>query len=71
MSPFSEPSQPDPPSPCVGVCKMNPRTSLCEGCFRSLDEIAGWSSYSPARKQTVLDAIDARCERMLNGKPLA
>ena len=31
------------PSPCTSVCRMNSATGLCEGCFRTLDEIVAWS----------------------------
>ena len=31
------------PSPCTSVCRMNGATGLCEGCFRTLDEIVAWS----------------------------
>ena len=31
------------PSPCVSVCRMSADGSLCEGCFRSIAEIRGWS----------------------------
>ena len=31
------------PSPCTSVCRMSGDTGLCEGCFRSLDEIVAWS----------------------------
>ncbi|HYE41063.1 MAG TPA: DUF1289 domain-containing protein [Ramlibacter sp.] len=30
------------PSPCISVCRMDPDTDLCQGCFRTLDEIAAW-----------------------------
>jgi uncharacterized protein len=33
-------------SPCVNVCKMDARTGWCEGCLRTLDEIAVWSALS-------------------------
>ena len=46
---------------------MNDRTALCEGCFRTIDEIAGWLEYSPKQKRTVLRKIDERCERLLDG----
>ncbi|MDZ4099986.1 MAG: DUF1289 domain-containing protein, partial [Methylophilaceae bacterium] len=29
-------------SPCIGVCAMNEQTNLCEGCFRSIEEIRDW-----------------------------
>lgn len=31
------------PSPCTSICRMNSDTGLCEGCFRTLDEIVAWS----------------------------
>ena len=31
------------PSPCVSVCLMDPSSDFCNGCFRTLDEIAAWS----------------------------
>lgn len=33
----------DVPSPCTSVCRMSGDTGLCEGCFRTLDEIVAWS----------------------------
>ncbi|MEX8497937.1 MAG: DUF1289 domain-containing protein [Leptothrix ochracea] len=39
-------------SPCVNVCRMDGVTGWCEGCLRTLDEIAAWSSLDePARRQ--------------------
>ena len=29
-------------SPCVNVCRMSDASGYCEGCRRSLDEIARW-----------------------------
>ncbi|POZ61543.1 DUF1289 domain-containing protein [Chromobacterium alticapitis] len=42
-----------PPSPCIGVCRLDDSGQVCVGCRRTLDEIAGWSSYSPVRKEAV------------------
>jgi uncharacterized protein len=50
----------DPPSPCIDVCRMDPRTGLCEGCLRTLDEIAAWSALSPEQKRAVLAQLPAR-----------
>jgi len=33
----------DVASPCINVCRMSQETALCEGCLRTLDEIAAWS----------------------------
>jgi len=47
-------------SPCIDVCKMNPQTQLCEGCFRTLDEIAAWSALSDGGKNAVLAQLPSR-----------
>ncbi len=48
------------PSPCIDVCKMNPQTQLCEGCFRTLDEIAAWSALSDRERSVVLAQLPSR-----------
>jgi uncharacterized protein len=48
------------PSPCISLCKMNPQTGLCEGCFRTIDEIATWSTASEERKRQVWVEIKRR-----------
>lgn len=60
-------SSDDPSSPCVGVCAINARTQLCDGCFRTLDEIAAWWDYSPKQKQGVLAQTEARLARIMDG----
>lgn len=57
----------DPPSPCVGVCVINPQTQLCDGCLRSLDEIAAWWDYSPTQKHAVLVELEDRLARIMDG----
>jgi predicted Fe-S protein YdhL (DUF1289 family) len=47
-------------SPCINVCRMNPDTGLCEGCLRTLDEVAAWSAMSADEKRAVLARISAR-----------
>jgi predicted Fe-S protein YdhL (DUF1289 family) len=48
------------PSPCINVCRMDPATGWCEGCLRTIDEIAGWSSFDDATKRSVWDTIETR-----------
>jgi predicted Fe-S protein YdhL (DUF1289 family) len=50
----------DVPSPCINVCRMDARTGFCEGCFRTLDEIACWSGYSREEKLAVRARLEAR-----------
>jgi predicted Fe-S protein YdhL (DUF1289 family) len=41
-------------SPCIGVCTIAPATSLCRGCWRSIDEIGGWRAMSASQRAAVL-----------------
>ncbi|NMG30275.1 DUF1289 domain-containing protein [Aromatoleum evansii] len=47
-------------SPCINLCRMSATTGLCEGCFRSLDEIARWSRSDDSDKQRILELIARR-----------
>jgi uncharacterized protein len=47
-------------SPCIGVCVIDEASGLCEGCLRTLDEIAIWGSSSAAQRREVLARIDGR-----------
>lgn len=44
-------------SPCVSICRM--KDGLCEGCGRTLDEIAEWSLASDDRRREILARIAA------------
>jgi uncharacterized protein len=48
------------PSPCVDICRLDPVRGLCEGCLRTMDEIAGWRRMGDAEKRAVLDRLPAR-----------
>lgn len=48
------------PSPCTSVCRIDARTGWCEGCARTLAEIAAWSTLSNDEKRIVWDALAAR-----------
>ncbi len=39
------------PSPCISVCRMSESTGLCEGCLRTIDEIAAWSLLDDAQRR--------------------
>jgi hypothetical protein len=52
----------DVPSPCINVCTIDPDTGWCQGCYRTLDEIAGWPEFSAEEKRAVLARLPARCE---------
>jgi uncharacterized protein len=47
-------------SPCISVCRMDGASKLCEGCLRTIDEIASWGGMSEQEKLMVCDAIEHR-----------
>ena len=56
------PAQPVP-SPCVSVCRMDVASGLCEGCLRTLDEIAAWGGLPESDKRAVWARIEQRATR--------
>jgi uncharacterized protein len=48
------------PSPCISVCRMDERSGWCEGCLRTIDEIAAWSTLSDGAKRSVWKQLGAR-----------
>ena len=48
------------PSPCQSVCIMHPATGWCEGCLRTLDEIAAWSRMDNPAKLAVWSQLPQR-----------
>jgi uncharacterized protein len=52
----------DVPSPCISVCRMDAASELCEGCLRTLDEIAEWSALGDEDKKQVWTRIARRIE---------
>ena len=53
-------SDPGVKSPCINVCCMHAGTGWCEGCLRTIDEIAAWGALDDALKREVLALIPAR-----------
>lgn len=47
-------------SPCTSVCRIDPASGYCEGCFRSIPEITDWSRADDARKREILAEVARR-----------
>ena len=48
------------PSPCNSVCRMEVATGWCEGCLRTLDEIAAWGMQDDQARRAVWQRIAQR-----------
>ena len=51
---------PDYSSPCNRICTLEPVTDLCMGCFRTLDEISGWTRFTNAQREAIRAALPQR-----------
>ena len=49
-------------SPCISVCMINADDERCYGCFRTLDEIAAWSTMTADERREIMSQLDARRE---------
>lgn len=47
-------------TPCVLVCFVDDESGLCLGCFRTVDEVAAWTSLDDAGRAAIMDALPAR-----------
>jgi uncharacterized protein len=56
----AEDAGPSPVSPCLGICLMDPRTRMCRGCLRTVEEIAAWYNASNSEKRAILARLEAR-----------
>lgn len=48
------------PSPCIGICRVEPRTTFCSGCLRTVAEITDWGVVDHQRRRQVWLAIIER-----------
>jgi predicted Fe-S protein YdhL (DUF1289 family) len=48
-----------PSSPCLNVCTLDER-GICRGCYRTLEEIAGWTRMTPADQWATVERADER-----------
>ena len=47
-------------SPCIGVCALEPRSGWCEGCLRTIDEIAAWGALDNRARREIWKRLPAR-----------
>jgi predicted Fe-S protein YdhL (DUF1289 family) len=48
------------PSPCINVCQMDPATGWCQGCRRTIGEIAAWGSMDDEARRAVWAQLPGR-----------
>lgn len=43
-------------SPCIGICELD-AGGVCEGCLRTVAEIATWSAMGAEERQRLMDEV--------------
>ncbi len=51
------------PSPCINVCQIDIDTGFCQGCWRTLDEIACWGDADDAQQRALWRQLVQRSAR--------
>ena len=55
-------------SPCIKICVIDPVSKLCQGCGRTLQEIAQWSRLSEAERLAIMATLDERLSPSREGQ---
>ena len=61
-------SPPRPPAPiktpCIKVCVVDGESGLCLGCYRQLNEVAGWARLSDQERERIMAELPSRRSRI-------
>jgi predicted Fe-S protein YdhL (DUF1289 family) len=60
---MSDPARPIA-TPCVKLCIVDGQSGLCMGCYRTLSEVAGWSSLDDDARATIMAGLASRRVRI-------
>jgi len=52
------------PSPCIDVCRFDPKTGWCLGCGRTLDEARQWQRLQPFHRHRIERELPRRLRRL-------
>ena len=56
-------------TPCIKICRIVEQLGLCEGCGRTLGEIAAWSSLTAAQRAAIMQRLAQQRGRSLDAAP--
>ena len=51
-------------TPCIRVCVVDGKSGLCLGCFRTLSEIAKWTTFEADERSRLMAELPARRSRI-------
>jgi len=58
----------EPLSPCNKICQIHPEMRICIGCYRTIQEIAGWSRMSDMERREVMEVLPERAPMLAKRK---
>jgi uncharacterized protein len=47
-------------TPCIDICTIDEANGLCKGCYRTIDEIAGWASMTAEQHRAIMAVLPKR-----------
>ena len=47
-------------TPCIKICVVDGESGLCMGCYRRLNEVAGWSKMTPEARDALMADLPSR-----------
>ncbi len=56
-------------TPCIKVCVIDAASKLCEGCGRTLAEIAQWGGLSETERRAIMAALPERLRKASSEPP--
>lgn len=51
-------------TPCIKVCVVDGESGLCLGCYRTLQEVAGWARFSDEERERLMGELPQRRDRI-------
>lgn len=52
-------------TPCINICTLDSQRRYCTGCFRTIEEIAGWARLTVEQRRRVIDELPSRATKVL------
>ena len=47
-------------SPCINICKIDPKSNICLGCGRNIKEISDWINLDDEEREKLLSNLKKR-----------
>lgn len=47
-------------TPCIKICKLDPKLQYCIGCKRTIEEIQRWAYMTPQEQEKIIKELLGR-----------